>query len=214
MFRQFLVRSVAFKTLRAQIYSFVVPEVSNHTRTTPLVEAPHDVEITKVPKYSGWAQLESTTWKMWGSDLAQTLDLLLVHKDFGIAKRLSKQLASEALSLATGRAFFAMGRLEPALTRGLTRLCWTCRCGGWLFSDVKELEVGGTGELAARMENTTRSRVVSATYNKHSSNQQYNVPRHFRWFGSRSGVCQTDQQRPSRFFFTTSSNPTLTALGQ
>ncbi|UPX10023.1 uncharacterized protein EKO05_0000699 [Ascochyta rabiei] len=197
IFREFLVRSTAFATLCTQIQSFVLSRSYEPATAEPRDSAQGPKVATCAPSTKGLEEVDSKTWRRWSSDVAQTVDAIFIH-DTQLVCSLLTQLAFDAFSLVTDRAFIATGLLEPPLSPGFIRLRWDCGCGENIFSDIKELQKGGIRELAARMQDSTGVKVVPSSYNQRSGNQQYSIPVHLKWFRSTPTSSQTGRRKTTR----------------
>ncbi|KNG47265.1 quinate transport protein [Stemphylium lycopersici] len=172
LFREFLVESEAFKTLRAQVQAFVTPK-STHIAD---VGAPKNMKAPKekcVQQCSSQSALQSKThltWQDWLEDVKHAVDGMFCQGNMTMTAKIMLYLGTDALMLATDGILIATGHLEPALRPGMTRLRWQCDCGDSLHGDVVELREGGIAELMDHMHRTSGAKETRNTSRRALSN--------------------------------------------
>ncbi|KAI1511419.1 hypothetical protein Ptr86124_009823 [Pyrenophora tritici-repentis] len=185
VFREFLIGSEAFKSLRANVQAFVTPK----TIQTPLLDATFrrelDVDKTVIKQNltkPSTRPATSLTLEQWLEDARNSIDLLFRATEISVIAAVILNLAIDALFLATDEFFITMGLLEPDLKRNMTRFRWQCQnCGEQFYSDITELRAGGGDELVNHMQRTSGVKVHTAPYNQHSNNQRYVALRPRQW---------------------------------
>ncbi|KAE8835581.1 hypothetical protein HRS9122_07851 [Pyrenophora teres f. teres] len=184
VFREFLVGSEAFKSLRANVQAFVTPKPPQIHLPDNSFRKESDVDKTVIEQKLAKPPMRLATrltLEKWLKDARNSVDMLFGETNISFIVDVVLSLAIDALFLATDEFFITMGLLEPILKRNMTRLRWHCNCGEQLYSDVTELRAGGIDELANHMQRTSSVKVQTAPYNQHSNNQRYIAPRPRQW---------------------------------
>lgn len=179
LFREFLVGSESFVTLRAQIGSFVLPRSARE-------EVVNTAEV-----------FIDTDGVAMRADVKQALPTTTKCRRTQPYPR-----PIEIIKQAISSALVAADYLEPSLKPEFTRLRWRCvsihhlyrgrfwlithlqrvmytttndaqRCGETLFGDACEYREGGVAKMVERMQRTMGVKVIVTSYGNGTSNQTY-----------------------------------------
>jgi hypothetical protein len=130
VFREFLVRSEAFKTLLAQIQAFVIPKppTSGHTGPSDIGEMPINKNTTHYAATTSTRPKVNLSWQRWLEDVKRSIISLFEQKDLRSVATSTLYLTLDAFFLATDGLLMSTGQLEPALMQNRVRLRWRCVC--------------------------------------------------------------------------------------
>jgi len=131
VFREFLIGSDAFKTLRANVQAFVTPKLLQIPLLDITIRKELDTDeiITKQKLVKPSARLaKDLTWKNWLEDARKGADLLFRETEMFIIATVGVNLAIDAFFLTTDHLLITMGLLEPTLKQNTTRFRWQCVC--------------------------------------------------------------------------------------
>ncbi|CAO2657319.1 Nn.00g034450.m01.CDS01 [Neocucurbitaria sp. VM-36] len=182
--REFLVKSEAFKILHAQVQAFVVPKPANVTVLKTIDKlGSRSKESMDCSLLSTEVQNRSAAkdWQRWREDVAHNVDAILNGTNVCFIIKTAFFLVIDAIMLSTDDLLVATGQLESSSGQGMVRLRWQCKCGDYMYSDVRELREGGIATLIAHMHRTSGIQVHAAPYVKNSGNQRYIAPHPTKW---------------------------------
>ena len=132
VFREFLVGNEAFRTLRAQVNSFVLPKPPEPAKLEQRHNSEEDnlEDVTKSPhvKPSTRQYPAVRTWFDWRSDVADVADAYFRNPQWLPVATIPLYLILDAVFLTTDGFLTATGQLEPPLLPGKVRLRWPCVC--------------------------------------------------------------------------------------
>ncbi|KAF2643421.1 hypothetical protein P280DRAFT_394746 [Massarina eburnea CBS 473.64] len=201
-FREFLVGSDAFRTLKTQIQSFVLPKAAQ--------APPERTTGTKGKDYAAFR--EDTSVINFGFSIpfshvsVQTLNThirnFFMPDNARNSQEKFKQRWNEFLVLT--------GQMEPPLEPGKIRLRWQCGCRQNFTGDFAEYKDGGIADLVSRIEQSTGTKVTITSHNSTISNQKSTGQHPGLWIRNALTRLTTTFRKPTKQCTLPQHNPTTT----